>query len=917
MVALGSWACSQHGMDAGAPADETELNALLHDGELSSLSILSEPGAAGSAGSRTPIDPSVTAPPAEATTDASTGEAGAGGGGASGGTGGVSVTDAGTAGAGGGRPTFDGGVAGAAGSSAAGDGGVAGSFGTGGAFATDGGRGGDFGEGGVPHFGPMDSWSFDQCNEFQTDLFSDRSGHTAFRSVATKCTEGVNGLALAFTGDKDLAYVPDQPQFTFEQGVTVAAWVNPDSLRGDQTIFRKRFTDTSSFALMLHNGQYQFVAKLTSGKAVTVAAKAKVNAWTHVAATYDGTVLRLFLDGKEVKTTKAKGTLANGEGPLLMGNDALRRRLSGKLDTVTFDTFPMSASEIAALTCVHRPETLAVTPDESGPVAPGTAFDYHISLTNNDSAACAPTFYNFFQRNFTPELQVSANPVFQQLAPGQSGPVTMSVVSQFDAEPGKTRIEFGFFGNRFNPVEGSVGYEVAPGTGCRVITGRELTIRDLSVVEDRIRTNPAVEGDGRAGAWTLAKLLEDMAPTPADASGLLEDVLNTWLTERTVNGFKVPARPGISPLVLDPFPRTPDGHLDLSRAPVRLLAIVNREDLRDLSQGKAGEGRFVFGVTTPEGFPLEFTIILEYNLPAKTEADVLKWQNDFHALGGLPFPSEEYNAALQALTDRFAGRNAAPELPNGSAMIHFRTNEIATSFVWELRQFVLSKDTGRLVQTGVPLTPDRSFNRSPLLADFVNANEAAIIAETHTVPDELGGKPFLAGTIDNPLTTWFAPGINNNEARHHLALNTCDGCHGGETNIPFLQIFPRSQGQVSSLSQFLTGGTVFDPISGQPRQFSELARRNRDLHQLVCPNDPLPPPPPPPSFDGGVEGGAGGSAGGPGGGTGGSIVGGSGGSAVPPPPRPIPVARATAPTIVQMTPEERSAFIAKGINRKD
>jgi len=46
------------------------------------------------------------------------------------------------------------------------------------------------------------------------------------------------------------------------------------------------------------------------------------------------------------------------------------------------------------------------------------------------------------------------------------------------------------------------------------------------------------------------------------------------------------------------IPRTPDGKLDLHRAPMQLLAIVNRFDL-NLTEGNAGEGRFVFGVLGP------------------------------------------------------------------------------------------------------------------------------------------------------------------------------------------------------------------------------------------------------------------------------------------------------------------------------
>src|SRR5262249_22667447 len=141
-----------------------------------------------------------------------------------------------------------------------------------------------------------------------------------------------------------------------------------------------------------------------------------------------------------------------------------------------------------------------------------------------------------------------------------------------------------------------------------------------------------------------------------------EPFVHTWLQEweaaRTVNGFTVPPRP-IHDRVLDPWLNASGGSsLDLTHAPFRLLAIVNRIDLRDLSRGSAGEGRFVFGVLDPATqTPLQFTVILEYNLPATTVEDVVRWATDFHNLSNFPLGSAQYNAALQAITDRFAGPN--------------------------------------------------------------------------------------------------------------------------------------------------------------------------------------------------------------------------------------------------------------------
>jgi hypothetical protein len=134
--------------------------------------------------------------------------------------------------------------------------------------------------------------------------------------------------------------------------------------------------------------------------------------------------------------------------------------------------------------------------------------------------------------------------------------------------------------------------------------------------------------------------------------------------------------------------------------------------------------------------------------------------------------------------------------------------------------------------------PRRSFDNTATLASYISTNQAQIIAETHTVPAQLDGQPFQAGAVFNPLTTWFAPDVDP-EARHHFALNTCNGCHSSaEANVVFLQIRPRLPGSEASLSAFLTGTTVRDPVTGVPRTFNDLARRKTDLQAIVCAKGP-------------------------------------------------------------------------------
>ena len=418
------------------------------------------------------------------------------------------------------------------------------------------------------------------------------------------------------------------------------------------------------------------------------------------------------------------------------------------------------------------------------------------------------------------------------------------------------------FSSNFESFNQIVNFSVLDNsTPCTIRPRRELAIRDVSVVDDPVRTGPG-------GAWTFGKLMENMAPTPADAPAMVEAMLSSFLSQQTVNSFTLPPRTGVQQ-VLDSM-RGPDGKLDLSRQAFRLLAIVNRIDLHDVSASTAGEGRFVFGFA-PFGQTLQATLIIEYNIPAASQAEIVELANAWHALRALPFPSEEYNAALQAVTERFTARNAAPGRTNGSALGQIRTNDFfALGFAWEFREFHLDATSGMLVPAPVAQTPDRSFNFSDRLGRFVLANEPAIFTEKHAVPLMFEGAPFQGGNVDaSDFFTWQVPGVSP-ETRHRFARNTCNGCHTlSETGGAEFQVRPRFPFQESQLSGFLLGADVTDFEAGVIRHFNELGRRGRILHDLVCPEEMLPPPPPETT----PIGGQGGTGGGGFGGTGGPIGG--------------------------------------------
>jgi hypothetical protein len=386
---------------------------------------------------------------------------------------------------------------------------------------------------------------------------------------------------------------------------------------------------------------------------------------------------------------------------------------------------------------------------------------------------------------------------------------------------------------------------------------RELMITNVGVVEDPDRTYDVCTGAGTPmGAWTFGRLMTEMANEPVTGmrpGDFVEEWLEQWTQDLTINGWTVHDRPTAQDFI-DAWPRLPDGQLDLAQAPFRLLAIVNRIDLREnMAYGgsSAGEGRLVFGFLDCNdelpGEPglEESTVIFEYGIDRNGCFGVRDWAQQWKALGALTPGSAAYNDALQAITDQFTLANARPgQPPNRSAINQVRTNETifhnSQDPFWELRESRLPKFCalgapceGWLRHATIAQTPDATKNFSIVLRNFINSNAADILAGAHTVPATTGGgASFRGGNLQQGAGfPWNAVGILDLDARHAFSLATCNSCHRAETSTFFVHIENRHPGAASVLSDFLTGEDMpkTDPISDVDRHFHDLLDRQAKL----------------------------------------------------------------------------------------
>lgn len=387
-----------------------------------------------------------------------------------------------------------------------------------------------------------------------------------------------------------------------------------------------------------------------------------------------------------------------------------------------------------------------------------------------------------------------------------------------------------------------LGLDIRLGPSVAVDPARSLLITNVNVVDDA-----RAEG---IGAWSFGGVMTRLAASNgiSNPAEMVQQWFELWDAEQTVAGGDT-ATARDSSVILGKWPKI-GGDIDLTRSPFRLLAIVNRIDLRSSimggQSGDAGEGRFVFCLLDEKGNAQtgtnQFLVIFEYKINRGNLSGVRKWAQGWADLSNIDFTNPAFNDQLENITNEFV------------ELGQIRTNEIGLGAEWELREFHVVKGSG-ISQVTSKRTPANRFRSVgtgdiKILEKFIRDNETELANPNIAVeiPEEIGGVPFAAAAsaMTLPSEHWRVTDNSiDNEAVHQLSLNSCNGCHGGETHTgqfgpqetPFVHISIRQKGQASVLSKFLSGATITDPRDGnKQRAFNDLERRRQDMLLLLSAN---------------------------------------------------------------------------------
>ena len=231
-----------------------------------------------------------------------------------------------------------------------------------------------------------------------------------------------------------MVVVPDSATLDLTTGMTFEAWVRPSAtMSGWKAILQK---ETDAYFLNANTDtNHVGVGATFGGVCCTVLqspAGLTANQWTHVAGTYDGTTLRLYLNGVQVSTQAKTGALKVTGLPLRVGGDEYSGEyFPGLIDNLRIYNRALTAAEIQQDMATPVGGSVADTtpPVESGGAPSGTlpagTTQTTLSLSTNEAATCrystvAGTSYAAMTNVFTTTGGVSHSTLVAGLLNGQS-----------------------------------------------------------------------------------------------------------------------------------------------------------------------------------------------------------------------------------------------------------------------------------------------------------------------------------------------------------------------------------------------------------------------------------------------------------------------------------------------------------------
>lgn len=246
--------------------------------------------------------------------------------------------------------------------------------------------------------GPIAAFSFENSSGTTLNDVSG-NGNTLTLSNGPMSVAGRYGTALSFDGanDRAIGIAYSSALNLSGRSFTLSAWINPRTNNAWQMIVLKPASTSHAppyFDWSMHReaSTGRLVAWLGCDRAQrTSNSSTPLNAWTHVAVTYDGAALRHYINGVLDRTTSLTCSVTNTSSqPIRVGvNGGDYEVMNGSIDDVRIYNRPLSVAEIQS-DMAHSLAGGGAHPDSSAPtvtmLSPGRGSTVNGTVTVSASA---------------------------------------------------------------------------------------------------------------------------------------------------------------------------------------------------------------------------------------------------------------------------------------------------------------------------------------------------------------------------------------------------------------------------------------------------------------------------------------------------------------------------------------------------
>ncbi len=163
-----------------------------------------------------------------------------------------------------------------------------------------------------------------------------------------------SALLLASSGSR--LEVPDSNSLDVTGAVTISAWIRPEASGTQYVISKKGKGSTDGYEVSLSNSGSVFVRfnEDSSGNTYRVDSSTRFSTngqtWMHVVATYDGSTIKLYINGQLEGSKNANFQIGTNDLPLSIGSgENGYRGMQGGIDDVRIYSRALSADEVSAL----------------------------------------------------------------------------------------------------------------------------------------------------------------------------------------------------------------------------------------------------------------------------------------------------------------------------------------------------------------------------------------------------------------------------------------------------------------------------------------------------------------------------------------------------------------------------------------